>query len=215
MDPTEAFLDATMPRLRQAETALHNGDAGPRMAMWSHDHSVTLFGGAMGGSGWAEIEPIFRRLAASFSDCSPTTTRSSQREPTTTSPTRSPSSTPPPPSTGAHPRRTCCGSPPSSAARTASGRWCTVMPTRRITDCWQRPERLAASSTGWSLTAIGAPQRERSNDDEEIDVPTGDLDGNRSGCCERSRSDRRMTFGVNKGGARRSPGLAERHHRRG
>ena len=37
MDQTDAFLTATMPRLRQAETALHNGDAGPRMAMWSHD----------------------------------------------------------------------------------------------------------------------------------------------------------------------------------
>ena len=32
--------------------------------------SVTLFGGVMGGSGWEEIEPIFRRLGASFSDCS-------------------------------------------------------------------------------------------------------------------------------------------------
>jgi ketosteroid isomerase-like protein len=69
VDQTDAFLSATMPRLRRAETALHNGDAGPRMAMWSHDHSVTLFGGAMGGSGWAEIEPIFERLEASFSDC--------------------------------------------------------------------------------------------------------------------------------------------------
>ena len=69
MDQTDAFLTATMPRLRQAETALHNGDAGPRMALWSHDHNVTLFGGIMGGSGWAEIEPIFQRLEASFSDC--------------------------------------------------------------------------------------------------------------------------------------------------
>jgi ketosteroid isomerase-like protein len=68
MDQTDAFLTATMPRLRQAETALHNGDAGPRMAMWSRE-DPTLFGGAMGGSGWAEIEPIFRRLAASFSGC--------------------------------------------------------------------------------------------------------------------------------------------------
>ena len=69
MDQTDTFLTATMPRLRQAETALHNGDAGPRIAMWSHDDSVTLFGGVMGGSGWAEIEPIFQRLGVSFSDC--------------------------------------------------------------------------------------------------------------------------------------------------
>ena len=69
MDHTDDFLATTLPRLRDAETALHNGDAGPRMAMWSHDRSVTLFGGVMGGSGWEEIEPIFRRLGASFSDC--------------------------------------------------------------------------------------------------------------------------------------------------
>jgi ketosteroid isomerase-like protein len=69
MDQTNAFLAATMPRLREAETALHGGDAGPRTAMWSHADPVTLFGGAMGGSGWAEIEPIFDRLGASFSGC--------------------------------------------------------------------------------------------------------------------------------------------------
>ena len=69
MNQTEAFLTATMPRLRRAETALHNGHAGQRMAMWSHDDPVTLFGGAIGGSGWAEIEPIFAHLGAMFSDC--------------------------------------------------------------------------------------------------------------------------------------------------
>ena len=69
MNQTDAFLATTLPRLRHAETALHNGNAEPRIEMWSHDHSVTLFGGVMGGSGWAQIEPIFRRLGASFSDC--------------------------------------------------------------------------------------------------------------------------------------------------
>jgi ketosteroid isomerase-like protein len=39
------------------------------MAMWSHSDSVTLFGAALGGTGWAEIEKIFHRLGASFSDC--------------------------------------------------------------------------------------------------------------------------------------------------
>jgi ketosteroid isomerase-like protein len=69
MSQTDAFLATTLPRLREAETALHNGDAEPRMAMWSHHNPVTLFGGVMGGSGWEEIEPIFRRLGTSFSDC--------------------------------------------------------------------------------------------------------------------------------------------------
>ncbi len=53
MDETDVFLAATLPRLRHAETALHNGDAKPRIAMWSHGDSVTLFGAAMGGTGWA------------------------------------------------------------------------------------------------------------------------------------------------------------------
>jgi hypothetical protein len=30
MDQTDAFLATTLPRLRQADTALHNGDAGLR-----------------------------------------------------------------------------------------------------------------------------------------------------------------------------------------
>src|SRR6187549_1894498 len=69
MDQTDAFLATTLPRMRQAEVALHDGDAEPRIAMWCHDDTVTLLGGVMGGSGWEEIEPIFRRLGASFSGC--------------------------------------------------------------------------------------------------------------------------------------------------
>ena len=69
MNQTETFLSETMPRLRQAEVDLHNGDPEPRIRLWSHTDQVTLFGGVMGGSGWAEIEPIFQRLGASFSDC--------------------------------------------------------------------------------------------------------------------------------------------------
>ncbi len=69
MDQTEVFLTATMPRLRKAEVALHNGDPEPRIQLWSHTDQTTLFGGVMGGSGWAEIEPIFQRLGASFSEC--------------------------------------------------------------------------------------------------------------------------------------------------
>jgi len=40
-----------------------------RKMFTSADHPVTLFGGAMGGAGWEEIEPVFRRLGTSFSDC--------------------------------------------------------------------------------------------------------------------------------------------------
>ena len=68
MNQTDVFLTEMMPKLRQAEVALHNGDAGPRSAMWSHDDAATLFGGVMGGTGWAQIEPIFQRLGASFTN---------------------------------------------------------------------------------------------------------------------------------------------------
>ncbi len=63
------FLAATMPRLNQAEVALHNGDAAPRIAMWSRNDPLTLFGAAWSGGGWAEIGPVFERLGSSFSNC--------------------------------------------------------------------------------------------------------------------------------------------------
>lgn len=65
----DAFLTETMPRLNEAEIALHNGDAGPRTDMWSHNDPVTLFGAALNGSGWGEIGPIFEQLGALLSNC--------------------------------------------------------------------------------------------------------------------------------------------------
>ena len=70
MAEVEAFLDSTMPRLRAAETALHNGDASPRMATWSHNDPVTLFGAAISASGWAQLGATFDLLASRFSNCS-------------------------------------------------------------------------------------------------------------------------------------------------
>jgi ketosteroid isomerase-like protein len=67
---TQQFLDEMLPRIHEAETALHNGDAGPRFAMWSHTDPVTVFGAAMNRIGWAEVGPMFETLAARFSDCS-------------------------------------------------------------------------------------------------------------------------------------------------
>ena len=69
MSEVEAFLESTMPRLTAAETALGNGDAGPRMALWSHQDPVTLFGAAATKRGWAEIAPLFEWLASEFSSC--------------------------------------------------------------------------------------------------------------------------------------------------
>ncbi len=36
MSDVRQFLDEMMPRIHRAEIALHNGDAGPRVEMWSH-----------------------------------------------------------------------------------------------------------------------------------------------------------------------------------
>lgn len=63
------FLDSTMPRLKAADTALHNGDASPRAAIWSHNDPVTLFGAAFSASGWAQLSATFDLLASRFSNC--------------------------------------------------------------------------------------------------------------------------------------------------
>jgi ketosteroid isomerase-like protein len=70
MAATEDFLAATMPRLVDAEIALHNGDAGPRSAMWSRTDPLTLLGAAQfAAQGWSEVSPVFEQLAEAFSDC--------------------------------------------------------------------------------------------------------------------------------------------------
>jgi ketosteroid isomerase-like protein len=70
MIDTKRFLDEVMPRIHWAETALHNGDPGPRFEMWSHTDPVTVFGAAFSPIGWAEVAPMFERLAANFANCS-------------------------------------------------------------------------------------------------------------------------------------------------
>jgi len=69
MTETEQFLATMGPRIIEAEIALHNGDSGPRIAMWSRAEPLTLFGAAVSGRGWGEIGPIFDMLGKQFSDC--------------------------------------------------------------------------------------------------------------------------------------------------
>jgi ketosteroid isomerase-like protein len=66
---TEEFLASMLPLLEAADTALHNGDAGPRKAMWSRTEPLTLFGAAMMTTGWPQIEATFDVLEQRFSDC--------------------------------------------------------------------------------------------------------------------------------------------------
>jgi ketosteroid isomerase-like protein len=63
------FLEWAMTRLQDAEAALHNGDAGPRRAIWSRSEPVTVFGAWKTAIGQTEVNDLFGQLEASFSDC--------------------------------------------------------------------------------------------------------------------------------------------------
>jgi ketosteroid isomerase-like protein len=67
MGEATAFLDHVIPQLRDEVVALENGDARPRKGLWSHHDPITLSGAEASASGWEQVEPIFDRLAESFS----------------------------------------------------------------------------------------------------------------------------------------------------
>jgi len=69
MSDVDAFLRSVLPMLTAADTALHNGDASERKAMWCHDKTVTVFGAAVNKKGWDEIGPTFDWLERQFSNC--------------------------------------------------------------------------------------------------------------------------------------------------
>ena len=68
MTEVDDFIAAILPRMTDMDVALHNGDARPRMAFWSHNDPVTLFGAVLTNVGWEEIEQTFDALAARFSN---------------------------------------------------------------------------------------------------------------------------------------------------
>ena len=67
MTDTEDFLTVVLPEMVGEVVAVHGGDAGPRIALWSRTEPVTLFGAEMTRRGWDQLEPAFQELAASFS----------------------------------------------------------------------------------------------------------------------------------------------------
>ena len=69
MTETEEFIAWTQSRLRDAETALHNGDAEPRLALWSSREPVSVLGAWRSAIGQEEVRDLFRTLAETFSDC--------------------------------------------------------------------------------------------------------------------------------------------------
>jgi ketosteroid isomerase-like protein len=66
--PVDDFLAEMLPKQVAAETAIHNGDVAPRLALWSRNDPVTLFGAKYSGTGWAELDPMFHTVASWFSD---------------------------------------------------------------------------------------------------------------------------------------------------
>ncbi|MFI2104297.1 nuclear transport factor 2 family protein [Isoptericola sp. NPDC019693] len=67
MGDREDFLGWFRTTWQRAETALHDGDAGPRDRTWSRRAPVTLFGAWMEADGPDEARAVFARLAEGFS----------------------------------------------------------------------------------------------------------------------------------------------------
>ena len=68
MDEREAFLTWFETEWRDAEVALHGGDAGPRFETWAEREPVTLFGAWLNATGPAQVREVFLRLADTFSE---------------------------------------------------------------------------------------------------------------------------------------------------
>ncbi len=68
MGEVDEFLSAVLPRQRQADLALLNGDSGPRNMLWSHEDPVTVLGAAKTVSGWPEVGGLFDWLASNFTN---------------------------------------------------------------------------------------------------------------------------------------------------
>ncbi len=68
MAELDEFLDSVLPTVHEMEKAFHNGDVGPRIANWSHNDPVTLFGALLTKSGWSEVGPAFEFLASRLSN---------------------------------------------------------------------------------------------------------------------------------------------------
>jgi ketosteroid isomerase-like protein len=70
MGELDDFLAATMGRQIAAETAMHHRDPEPRLAMWSTQDPVTLFGGGVARrTGRDEIARTFRWAATGIIPC--------------------------------------------------------------------------------------------------------------------------------------------------
>jgi ketosteroid isomerase-like protein len=69
MTERENFLAWIHGALREAELALHNGDPGPRRALWSRNEPVSVLGAWRNASGQREVDELFAFLGDSVSNC--------------------------------------------------------------------------------------------------------------------------------------------------
>ena len=69
MSDRDDFLEWVRTRLYDAERALHDGDAGPRLAIWSIREPVTVLGAAKSATNYPEANELFHALEVTFSDC--------------------------------------------------------------------------------------------------------------------------------------------------
>jgi ketosteroid isomerase-like protein len=69
MSDREEFLTWVRTVLRDAEVAIHNGDAEPRRAIWSRREPVSVLGALKNARGQQELDALFADLADTFSDC--------------------------------------------------------------------------------------------------------------------------------------------------
>jgi ketosteroid isomerase-like protein len=69
MTDRDQFLAWVKSTLREAEVALHNGDAGPRRELWSHHEPATILGAGRNAYGQREIDESFAWLESRFSNC--------------------------------------------------------------------------------------------------------------------------------------------------
>ncbi len=69
MSDLDDFLTPTLTRQLEAEQAFINGNPTLRLAMWSTQNPVTVFGAMRSDSGQEEVRRVFRWLATRFSNC--------------------------------------------------------------------------------------------------------------------------------------------------
>jgi ketosteroid isomerase-like protein len=69
MSDRDDFIAWAKSRLRDAEIALHSGDAAPRRAIWSRNDPVTVLGAWKSATGQREVSDLFGQLEGTFSNC--------------------------------------------------------------------------------------------------------------------------------------------------